>query len=375
MAIKATSKITVYDHTDTIKVVPWYYKQLRTVMTPPSITQGDMSPSGWSTSEPTVTSESDLNYKVYVAHQNVYGNNTCWWGEISLYSSYEAAIQAYNKAQSAMTLATNTSNYFWSLTSSTDTDIPSGVYVTSIPKTTFETQKTGGNIIIQNTGITIRNGTQVLSSLTGSALNFYNPSDNSLNAQLSSTGLEIKRGGISFGTSNTNNYVYISSENGPRVSINNYTPPDPTAQATLNTPQWREIIGTKFGVLSDGTLYASNVNISGAITVGSGSNVYTKTEADGVASTAEANASYSVEIEVSSIDLVNNNATLIAHPYFKGVKLTNSTTPALSTITGYTWTRADGVAIPSGVTTNAKTLQLPNNSDLQATYVCTISKT
>ena len=88
---------------------------------------------------------------------------------------------------------------------------------------------------------------------------------------------------------------------------------------------------------------------------------------------AEANASYSVEIEVSSIDFVNSNATLVAHPYFKGIKLTSSTTPALNTITGYSWSRADGTAIPSAVTTNAKTLQLPNNSDLQATYVCTIS--
>lgn len=207
--------------------------------------------------------------------------------------------------------------------------------------------------------------------LRNSELAFYLPSDGTTKAaSLTTTGLKLSKGGIEAGTSNTNNYVYISSENGPRVSINNFTP-----GTNSGDPQWREIIGTKFGVLSDGTLYASNVNISGAINVGSGSNVYTKTEADYVASTAEANASYSVEIEVSSIDLVNNNATLIAHPYFKGVKLTNSTTPALSTITGYAWTRADGVAIPSGVTTNAKTLQLPNNSDLQATYVCTISKT
>ena len=107
MAVKVEEKITVYDHTDTLKVIPWYYKQLRTVMTPPTITPGDMSPSGWTTTEPTVSSSADLAYKIYVAHQNVYGNNTCWWGNVSLSSSYEAAIQAYNEAQAAKTTATN----------------------------------------------------------------------------------------------------------------------------------------------------------------------------------------------------------------------------------------------------------------------------
>lgn len=105
MATKATDKITVYDHTDTIKVIPWYYKQLRTNTNTPTITPGDMSPSGWTTTEPTISSVSDLNYKVYTASQNVYGNNTCWWGDVSLLSSYEAAIQAYNKGVSAEGIA------------------------------------------------------------------------------------------------------------------------------------------------------------------------------------------------------------------------------------------------------------------------------
>ena len=136
-----------------------------------------------------------------------------------------------------------------------------------------------------------------------------------------------------------------------------------------------------FEVSSSGIKYGTDLSSSSTTTT-----VASTTYADGKANTAQQNAeataqgyadnaSYSVEIEVSSIDFVNNNAILVAHPYFKGVKLTNSTTPALSTITGYSWSIADGTAIPSGVTTNAKTLQLPNNSNLNATYVCTISKT
>ena len=132
-----------------------------------------------------------------------------------------------------------------------------------------------------------------------------------------------------------------------------------------------------FEVSASGMTYGTNTVASTSYADGKASAAQTAAEATAqdYANTAEANASYSVEIEVSSIDFVNNNATLVAHPYFKGVKLTDSTTPALSTITGYSWSIVDGTAIPSGIITNAKTLQLPDNSNLSATYVCTISKT
>lgn len=171
--------------------------------------------------------------------------------------------------------------------------------------------------------------------------------------------------------------------NGPTVANGHSWVADTVANFMFDGAYWRLMGQTVINGdnIVTGTVSADYIDVSGIISAGSIvvgndlNNYATTTAAQGYANTAEANASYSVEIEVSSIDFVNSNATLVAHPYFKGVKLTNSTTPALSTITGYSWSIADGTAIPSEITTNAKTLQLPNNSNLNATYVCTISKT
>lgn len=128
---------------------------------------------GWSETEPNYTSGDTRS--LYVTVRTVYSDGSFEYTTPSLSSSYEAAKQAYNRAQSAFTLASDTNQYFWFLSEAIDSDIPAGAYVTSIPSNTFKNNKTGGNIVIQSTGLTIRNGTNQLASLTGSALNFYNP--------------------------------------------------------------------------------------------------------------------------------------------------------------------------------------------------------
>lgn len=89
-----------------------------------------------------------------------------------------------------------------------------------------------------------------------------------LDATLTSEGLKLLKGGIVAGdyAAGQNGYIYLSTENGPRISINGFTPG--TGQ---NDSQWRAIIGTNFGVLSDGSLYASNVKVGGEITATTGS--------------------------------------------------------------------------------------------------------
>lgn len=89
-----------------------------------------------------------------------------------------------------------------------------------------------------------------------------------LDATLSTDGLKLLNGGIVAGdyAAGQNGYIYLSTENGPRISINGFIPG--TGQ---NDPQWRAIIGTNFGVLSDGSLYASNVIVGGEITATTGS--------------------------------------------------------------------------------------------------------
>lgn len=168
--------------------------------------------------------------------------------------------------------------------------------------------------------------------LTADALKFYGLPINgrqNVDAQLNANGLILQKGGIISGEPNQTGFVYLSSDNyvpGYKITnlesndnpstlglyelVNNeYVLTSDTSPisdkiyyikeiVTINghSENWREIIGTKFGVDADGNLYASNAEISGKITVGSGSNVYTKTEANGAfdalgaADTAESNA-------------------------------------------------------------------------------------
>ena len=96
-------------------------------------------------------------------------------------------------------------------------------------------------------------------------------------ATLNANGLKLLKGGIEAGTPNQSGFIYLSTEPYGSYSISNST----------GITDWKEIIGTKFGVREDGTLYASNVVIEGKITVGSGSNVYTITEANATFDTKE----------------------------------------------------------------------------------------
>ena len=128
---------------------------------------------GWSETEPSYSSGDTSS--LYTTVRTIYSDGSFEYTTPSLSSSYEAAKEAYNRAQSAFNLAGETNQHFWYITSPIDSDIPAGAYVTAIPSNTFEQTKSGGNVVIQSTGLTIRDGTIQLASLTGNALNFYNP--------------------------------------------------------------------------------------------------------------------------------------------------------------------------------------------------------
>ena len=110
--------------------------------------------------------------------------------------------------------------------------------------------------------------------LTASALKFYRPGTTKLlsgtetiDAQLDSNGLTLSKGGIkvipSGGAIGDNNSVYISSDNlGSKVA---------SLVNDNNKTNWRAVIGSKFGVDSEGNLYASDVNIQGTIEAKQGS--------------------------------------------------------------------------------------------------------
>ena len=330
--------------------------------------------------EPSVSSLSSYYEKIYgdtrslyVTVQTLYTDNTFEYSEPSLSSSYEAAKEAYNRAKTALDLAGDTNQYFWTLSSAYSTDIPAGVYVTHIPQSQFKLNPAQGNILMQNTGLTIRNGTVALASLTNDALNFYSPtthnsamqlSEQALNfyrpsddrlaltlnnsglnfygssiinpdATLTATGLVLNKGGIKAGDDGQNGFIYLSTEdyqlkdathNG--ITINGHTP---TANGvdgkTVDDPAWREIIGTKFGVDSDGNLYANNAHLSEAhvdgdivaqsLTIGSGGGAY-----DGAA--AINISGYTIEITIDSTGVIDAETTtyLYPHLYHNGIEVT-----------------------------------------------------
>lgn len=86
-------------------------------------------------------------------------------------------------------------------------------------------------------------------------------------ATLNVNGLILTNGGIIAGTKDQTGYIYLSTANHPvgtdGITINGFTP-------TASTEQWREVIGTQFGVTNAGTLYAKNAVISGNIAATNG---------------------------------------------------------------------------------------------------------
>jgi len=102
----------------------------------------------------------------------------------------QTANQANTTASEAKTIAEGASSaisdlnqYFWRQKTAA-TNVPAGSYVTNVPGTTYKNNPASGgfNSLVQATGIFLRNGITTLSSWTGDALTFNNPSTG--NAQL-----------------------------------------------------------------------------------------------------------------------------------------------------------------------------------------------
>ena len=201
-------------------------------------------------------------------------------------------------------------------------------------------------------------------------------------AALTTTGLKIMQGGIEAGAINTEDYIYVWSndDNNHAIKIGN---------SSNNKNDWRIIAGNKFGVDKAGNLYANNADITGAITatsltIANGAsvsgvvvpsqiaNMATQTDITNVNTAAQeyaANASYSVEIKVTAIDYSANTATLTAIPFYQGGVI-----PSGTTLT-YTWYK-DSVASENIVGSNNNVLNVTDttNMGLDGIYICVISK-
>lgn len=115
--------------------------------------------------------------------------------------------------------------------------------------------------------------------ITGTGLQLYGSNVIDADVSLTSAGLVLKKGGIQVGTPGQNGFVYLSTEDYPLkdsnvtppisgLTINGYTPTAAqTDGRTVNDAPWRQIIGTNFGITSDGILYANGAHITGQITI------------------------------------------------------------------------------------------------------------
>ena len=109
MAVKASVTITISKYRDTDSITRYYKLQASTAAAPAVPTT--LTPSGWSTSEPTYTSGSTNT--LYYTDCIVFSDGTFQYtddgnGKAVKSSSYEAAKEAYNKAQAAQSTANAT---------------------------------------------------------------------------------------------------------------------------------------------------------------------------------------------------------------------------------------------------------------------------
>ena len=147
--------------------------------------------------------------------------------------------------------------YFWHQGAAHSTGIPAGTYVTQVTEEEFKNNPTGQpNLLLRADSVNLRSGTDI----------YLQAGVIEENTNL--TGIKIFKGGLEAGTFNSDDYIYAwggEDRNDRTISIN----------SSDNKKDWRLIAGKKFGVDKAGNLYAENVHISGTVTVGAGSNVYT----------------------------------------------------------------------------------------------------
>ena len=106
MVIKASAQITISKVIDIYACYRYYKLQSSTLAKPSKPTTNP--PSGWSDTEPAYISGSTNT--LYFVDCNVYSDKTFTFSEVSKSSSYEAAKDAWNKANNAQNSATSANN-------------------------------------------------------------------------------------------------------------------------------------------------------------------------------------------------------------------------------------------------------------------------
>jgi hypothetical protein len=152
MAVKARADITLSSVID-VKAYYRYYLLQSSTLTKPAKPTAYPPPSPWNDAEPAYTEGSTSS--LYVVECTVFSNDTYEYSPVSLSSSYEAAKQAYNKAQSALTKATTvettTSAAITQLTGEVNLKASKTEVTTEITQKIADVKIGGRNLIIRKT--------------------------------------------------------------------------------------------------------------------------------------------------------------------------------------------------------------------------------
>lgn len=160
MAVKGSATVTLSQYRDTESVTRYYKLQSSSLAAPdkPANVKPNETPAGWSKAEPAC----DITKTLYTCDVTVFSDKTTHVSDVSKSTSYEAAKEAWNKAQTAQNTATEAAktadNYI-----STDS---TGIMVSENKGTTKETPSnaTKNNVLITEKDVQIRNGQKVVAS-------------------------------------------------------------------------------------------------------------------------------------------------------------------------------------------------------------------
>ena len=159
MAIKAKAQITLSAVVDVDSVYKYYKLQSSTASAPSVPTS--YPPTGWTETEPSYTSGSTNT--LYTVECNVFSDGTWSYTNVCKSSAYEAAKAAYNKATNAEKVATNYLNFS-----------NNGLVVGNMTASSL-----GKNVLIDSEGVSIRDGSSVLSKFEDNSIILGQFADNS----------------------------------------------------------------------------------------------------------------------------------------------------------------------------------------------------
>lgn len=160
MAVKGSATVTLSQYRDTDSVTRYYKLQSSSLAAPdkPINVKPNETPAGWAKAEPAC----DITKTLYTCDVTVFSDKTTHVSDVSKSTSYEAAKEAWNKAQTAQNTATEAAKTADNYISADST----GIMVSENKGATKETPSnaTKNNVLITEKDVLIRNGKKVVAS-------------------------------------------------------------------------------------------------------------------------------------------------------------------------------------------------------------------